>query len=463
MPVPEMDETMDETTAAPHADRHAEGAPTDAPEHSLRRAYVYRLMPTRAQGAALERTLETCRLLYNLAIDQRRRAMALYPCSPRRWLTWYDQKRELKDLRPAAQVATTFSDAATTIYGSGAMALMDVPSWTLQDVLQRVDRAFTRWLKPDASGRRAGYPHYRKRGDYHSWTYHSLTGGAALRTSATDDLVGQRQGARLRLYAVPGDVRVIWHRALRGTIKTTTILREPDGWYVAFSCADVPRTLLPATGKTAALDVRVASFATLDDGTALGNPRLYERALRDLRLAQRRLDRRKPAPGQPASAGYEEARVWLAKAHLRVRRARAQFHHTVARHLVNGYDTLYREDLDIKTLLELREEERSGQSVPTVVRRAKNRGMADTGWGNFFGILDAKGEETGRRVVAVNPAYTTRACSTCGAVLDAPLRAPVYACPSCGTRLPKAVNAARNVLRAGQAVDAAKGPSSHEH
>jgi putative transposase len=404
-----------------------ETVPADAREavhaskDGLRRAYVYRLEPTKAQAHDLDRTLGICRWLYNLAVEQRYAHLAQCRIDDRgRWrrLTWYDQKRELKDLRPA-----------------GAWrGLLDVPSIVLQDVLLRVDRAFERWSWPDASGRRFGRPRFQSARTYDSWTYALLGNGVSLRGQVTD-----LHGQKLRLFHI-GDVRVRWHRPLAGVVKTITIQRKADGWYVIFSCAEIPTSPLPPTGRSAALDVRVASFATLDDGTEIGNPRFYTKARRKLRLAQRRLARR-----QKGSKNREKARQLLEKAHLKVTRQRSHFHHTTARELVQHYDTIYREDLAIRTLLELRDEE-----LPLDVRRARNQGMHDSGWGTFFDILDAKAEETGRQIVAVNPAYTTRACSECGHVPLEPMRQRIYVCPVCGYQAPRAHNAARNVLKAGQ-------------
>lgn len=432
----------------------------DAPSPPLmRRAYKFRLVPTEDQAQALKHTLDVCRRVYNAAVEQRYRYLDQRRIDASgHWqrLTWYDQKREIKDFRPA------LADEG----------LMDVPSIVLQDVLQRVHRAFERWRTVDASGRRFGPPRYQSWKHYDSWTYAMLGNGVSLRDhdpyaplSARMRIQPNQRGDDLNLFHV-GHVAVRWHHQqpgaphghpMRGTIKTVTIKREADGWYVIFSCDAVPARPLPPTDQTTALDVRVASFATLADGTEIGNPRYYQKAQRKLRLAQRRLDRRKPKPGQRASKGYEKARALLAKAHQRVARQRHDFHHAIARDLVRRYDSISREDLPIKTLLELREEE-----MPPDVRRARNLGMADSGWGQFFQILNAKAEEAGRTVVAVNPAYTTRTCSQCGFVLGEPVMGREFACPGCGHRMGKAHNAALNVLRAGQAQAAEQARDSRE-
>src|SRR5260221_551577 len=116
--------------------------------------------------------------------------------------------------------------------------------------------------------------------------------------------------------------------------------READGWYVTFSCADVPIRPLPLTGQETGIDLGLESFATLAEGSQIANPRLFRVAEMNLKRAQRRMSRR-----VKGSKRRRKAVTLLAKAHARVRRARADFHHKTALALVRQYDTIYHEDL----------------------------------------------------------------------------------------------------------------------
>jgi putative transposase len=69
-----------------------------------------------------------------------------------------------------------------------------------------------------------------------------------------------------------GRIAVRWSRPMAGTPKTVTISREADGWYVCFSCADVPVRLVPATGQEIGIDLGAEAFATLSDGTRIFSP-----------------------------------------------------------------------------------------------------------------------------------------------------------------------------------------------
>jgi putative transposase len=229
-----------------------------------------------------------------------------------------------------------------------------------------------------------------------------------------------------------GRIAVRWSRPLEGVPKTVTISREADGWYVCFSCADAPVTLLPPTGQETGIDLGLEAFATLSNGTRIFHPGWYRKAERALKTAQRRVSRRKKG-----SARRRKAVALLAKAHQKVRRQRRDFHHKTALTLVREYDTIYHENL---------------QTANMVRNHHLAKSIQDAGWSAFLSILTYKAACAGRRVVAVPPAYTSQICSGCGVVVSKGLSVRWHRCPECGTSLHRDHNAARNIERAGQAL-----------
>jgi putative transposase len=214
--------------------------------------------------------------------------------------------------------------------------------------------------------------------------------------------------------------------------KTVTISREAHGWYVCFSCADVPVQPLPTTGQETGIDLGIEAFATLSDGTRIFHPGWYRRAERRLKTAQRRVSRRKKG-----SHRRRKAVNLLAKAHQKVKRQRADFHHKVALRLVQTNDTVYHEDL---------------QTANMVRNRHLAKSISDAGWSQFLTILSDKAACASRSVVAVNPAFTSQTCSGCGVVVAKGLSVRWHSCPECGTSLHRDHNAAKNIKRAGQAL-----------
>jgi putative transposase len=211
-----------------------------------------------------------------------------------------------------------------------------------------------------------------------------------------------------------------------------TVSRQADGWFVSFSCVDVPTQPLPPTGRETGLDVGLKVFLVTADGEAVENPRHYRKAEKVLAKAQKRLSRRKKG-----SKRREKAWGLVAKKHEKVKRQRRDFHHKTALSLVRQYDVVYLEDLRVANL---------------VRNHHLAKSISDAGWAAFRTILEAKAAWAGRQVVAVPPAFTSQDCSACGARVAKSLSVRTHVCPSCGLILDRDQNAARNIQWAGQAL-----------
>ncbi|HEX6540570.1 MAG TPA: transposase [Ktedonobacterales bacterium] len=364
---------------------------------SVRKTFKFKLKPTPDQERLLERTLMRCRHVYNAALGERREAYHMRGIS----LTYYHQKAELPGIKEAMLE-----------YG-------EVHSQVLQDVVLRVDRAFQAFFRRMKAGETPGYPRFHGRDRFNSFTYPQYDNGARL------------DNGFLVLSKI-GRVAVRWSRPIEGAPKTVTISREADGWYVCISCADVPTQPFAPTGQETGIDVGLESFATLADGTMIHHPRCYRKAERRLKTAQRRVSRRKKG-----SHRRRKAVRLLAKAHQTVKRQRTDFHHKTALQLVQQYDTIYHEDLQVANM---------------VKNHHLAKSIQDAGWSGFLAILAFKAACAGKRVVAVNPAYTSQTCSGCGVVVKKGLSVRWHSCPECGTSLHRDHNAAKNIERAGQAL-----------
>jgi putative transposase len=282
-------------------------------QHSIRKTYKYKLKPTPEQERILGRVLMLCRHVYNATIGERREAWRSRGIS----VSYYQQKAELPGIKEAMP------------------EYAEIHSQVLQDVVLRVDRAFGAFFRRIREGQTPGYTRFHRRDRYNSFTYPQVGehGGAAL------------DGGILSLSKI-GRIGIRLHRPLEGTPKTVTILREADGWYACISCADVPIQPLPAIGQETGIDLGIEAFATLSDGTRIFHPGWYRKAERALKTAQRRVSRRKKGSNR-----RRKAATLLAKAHQKVRRQRADFHHKTALHLVRENDTIYHEDLQTANMV----------------------------------------------------------------------------------------------------------------
>jgi putative transposase len=388
---------------------------------SIRKTFKEKLRPTPAQKRTLEEVLCCCRDLYNVALEQRITAWQRRRVSVSR----YEQEAELKDIR--AELAE---------YAA-------IHSHILQDVLARLDKTYQAFFRRIQRGEKAGFPRFKGRSRFHSFTFKEYGNGARLDNGCL-------------VLSPVGRINVHWSRPLEGTPRTVTISREADGWYVAISCANIPAHPLSPTGQETGIDVGLKVFLMTADGDTVENPRHYRQAERYLAKCQRRVAKRKKGGHRRRNAVDIPA-----KAHLHVRRQRSDFHHKTAVALVRQYDTIYVEAIQAANLIrrpEPKPDGKGGYEHNGASRKAGlNKSIQDAGWRQFLLILTFKAASAGKRVEAVSPAYTTQECSNimrdgtvCGERVAKSLSIRTHVCPRCGYVADRDENAARNIQWRGQ-------------
>ena len=356
----------------------------------VRRTYKYRAYLPKAVEGAASFTLTRCRELYNAALQERRDAYRLRGVS----INFYDQSNQLPDVK---EVRPEYKD---------------IHSQVLQDVLHRIDKAFQNFFRRVKAGQTPGYPRFQGRNRYDSVTYPQ--GGWKL------------DGDRLTLSKI-GTMKLVLHRPLEGQVKTVSLKREGEHWYVCFSC-EVEATPLPSSDEAVGIDMGLNYFATLSTGEQFNNPRYLRKSLAVLAVKQQSLARKKKG-----SHRREKARRAVATVHRRVRNQRADFAHKLSRQLVNRYGLIVFEDLKPANMVKM---------------HSLALSISDVGWGQFQEFTRHKAESAGRVCTFVNPAYTSQTCSGCGLVKKKELSERWHSCP-CGVELDRDYNAALNILRLG--------------
>jgi putative transposase len=359
----------------------------------MRKAFKYRLYPTKKQTALLEDQLGEGCCLYNAALEERREAYR----AQKKSLNYYDQASQLKEIRAAGFCCLANFSAC-------------------QDVLRRVDKTFRAFFARVKRGEKAGYPRFKSASRFDSLTFPAYGDGCKV-----------LDNGKLRIQGV-GEIKVKCHRPVQGQIKTVTLKRDSGRWYVCFS-VEYEGVPLPPSRQEVGIDVGLESFATLSDGTQIDNPRHYREAQAKLRRAQRRVARRKRGGKNRGKAVRE-----FQRAHTKVRNQRADFQHKLARSLVNRFGLICVEALSIKGLA-------GGMLAKSVM---------DAGWASFIEKLAYKAEEAGRKLVKVNPRGTSQTCSGCGLKVEKGLSHRWHSCPNCGTELHRDHNSALNILRLGR-------------
>jgi putative transposase len=295
----------------------------------------------------------------------------------------------------------------------------ELGSQLLQNVIQRLDRAYQGFFRRVKNGNgKAGFPRFKAKNRYDSFTL--TQHGWKL------------EGKYLTIRKL-GRFKLRLSRPIEGAIKTVTIRRASTGkWFATFSCDDVPLKPLPPTGKVVGIDVGLESFLTTSDGMKIGNPRFFKRSSNILTMRQQQLSKRIKGSHRRA-----KARILVAKAHEKIYNQRRDFHFKVANQLISYYDTICIEEMP------------SWNSTKTL-----NRSMRDAAWFGFFDVLRWKAEEAARTIIEVPARDTSQLCSRCGARVPKDLSVRIHSCPSCRLSIDRDLNAALNILRLGQSLQA---------
>jgi putative transposase len=227
---------------------------------------------------------------------------------------------------------------------------------------------------------------------------------------------------------------------------------------VILSCDDVPTRTLPPSDRLVGVDLGIADFAVTSEAEHLENPRWGRKASSRLEAAQQVLSRKRRG-----SKNRARARETLARRHRKIANCRRDFHHKSARSLTANHDVVFVEALNLKGMVRRAkprpDPDNPGCYLPNgaAAKSRLNRSIHDAGWAAFVGILKAKAEEAGRRVVDVDPRHSSDRCEACGhTAKENRVSQACFVCQACGHTAQADEHAARNIYRAGLALLAAE-------
>lgn len=360
-----------------------------------RKTFLYRFYPSKLQVRLLDATLETCRHWYNACLAERKNAYE----QEQPTVGKYDQLRQVKDVKSTNPFAK------------------NVHSHVLQTVVQDLDKAFDAFFRRVKAGEKAGYPRFRSRNRWRSFGFKELGNGFKV------------DGRRLKLSGI-GRVAIRWHRPLEGKVKTLRLSKKAGKWYASFSCV-VDVQPLPVTGALIGLDVGLSALVPTSTGEKVENPRWYRSSQKALRVAQRRVARRVKGSSQ-----RRKAIRLLQRQHEHITNQRKDYLNKLVHRFISLYDVIAVEDLNITRMVH-------GHLAKSIL---------DAGWNYFVMQLTHKAESAGRKLIQVDPRYTSKTCSQCEKQFGTLTLKDRWVHCDCGLSLDRDHNAAINILnRAGQA------------
>ena len=384
-----------------HCDVQSVKPHTGIENAGMKKTYKYRLLGSKLSFFNADGWLMLCQRLYNVALEQR---ISIYRQN-KGSISCYSQVNQLPELR------ASFPE------------YRDVGSQVLQDVLERLDKAYKAFFRRVKNGSgKAGFPRFKGRDRYDSYTLKQT---------------GWKLDGRYLSIRNVGRFKLRLSRPVEGDIKTVTIRRESTGkWYVCFSCDKVPEHKLEPSDKAIGIDVGIKSFCVDSDGNKVDSPAYLRHSERLLRIRQRVLSRR-----VKGSHSRRKARKLVAKSHEKVTNQRNDFLHKVANQYIANNGVICVEDLNVSGM---------------VKNHHLAKSISDAGWGKFFELLFYKAEEAGRVVIKV-PRFepTSKTCSQCGAInQELKLSDRQWVCKSCGVLHDRDYNAAKNIRGVGQTLQA---------
>jgi len=211
-------------------------------------------------------------------------------------------------------------------------------------------------------------------------------------------------------------------------IKRVRLIRRADGYYAQF-CIDQERLEdCTSTGQVIGLDGGLESFFTDSNGQKVENPRFLRKSERKLKKLQRRLSRTKVG-----SSSRKKAQNQLARKHLKLSRQRKDFAVKQARCVSISNDIVVIENLNVKGLLK---------------NHKLAKSISDASWSIFRQWLEYFSKVFDKKLIVINPAYTSQDCSSCGERVKKALSERTHIC-KCGCVLDRDENASLNILAKG--------------
>lgn len=433
----------------------------------MRLTYKYRLKPTKPQIATFQVWLELARRQYNFRLGQR--------------FDWYEATRSRVDacplvvsIAPAEEIYKDIPLTRTLIKGKRKGEVVsnieqgyvkwfsvqradlkqtktlfpqykELDSQVLQDVIDRVEYAFSRFTKPDANGNRSGKPKFKGKHYYKSFTYTQLHDCDLIKDERGRDCVNLRK---------IGLVPLMLHRPIPNgfQVKTGTVIQEADGWHISLVLEDkdVPVTVAeiqPTQENSIGIDLGVENYITLSTGEVVEHPRFFRESANKLAKLQKRLANR-----LKHSKPWKILKAKIARLHLYIARQRLDWQFKLAYWVFGRCNVLFVEDLKLKNLTRRAKLKinNDGEWLPNgqAAKSGLNKSMLDAAHGQLIQVLKWVAWKLGKVVREVDPRGTSQYCWACLNKVSKTLSERWHSC-LCGEECHRDDNSAKLIKKIG--------------
>ena len=353
--------------------------------------YKYRMYPNKQQIGKLDFALDICRQTYNIMLGELKEQVVI-------------DRNMIQAMLPDLKICEP--------------RFREVYSKTLQYECYRLFSNLSALRVMKSKGRKVGALRFKGKKFFDTMTYNQS--GFELEHTF-------KKNGRLKLSKI-GDVKLNLHRLPDGNVKQVTLKRENDKWFV-FVISD-GKTKLEHGNKVLGIDLGINHYLVDSDGNKVEHPKHYEKMLPKLKVAHRKLSKKKKG-----SRNRLKAKKSLNRIYEKLTNQRNDFLHKTSTDLIKKCKIIVVEDLNIKGMMEQK------------YFNAKN--IADSSWNKFVQMLEYKAKDSGCILVKVNPKDTTKTCSNCGYIQKMPLWVQTYKCENCLFEIDRDENASINIKQKG--------------
>ncbi|OZG41672.1 cytosine methyltransferase [Aeromonas sp. A35_P] len=372
-------------------------------------AFKYELMPTGDQQRDMRRFAGSCRFVFNKALALQKER--------------YEQREKKLGYAGLCKRLTEWRNGPETPW------LKDAPTHPLQQAIKDLERAYTNFF-----AKRADFPRFKKKGQ-----------GDSFRYPDPKQIKLDQANSRIFLPKL-GWLRYRNSRDVLGEIKQITVSAGGGKWFISIQTEREVAQPIP-NGGAVGIDMGIARFATLSDGSYLEPLNSFKRQEARLRKAQQAMSRK-----TKFSNNWKKAKARVQRIHSRIGNARRDFLHKTTTAISQNHAMVCIEDLQVGNMSRSAAGTADAPGRKVRAKSGLNKSILDQGWFEFRRQLDYKLAWNGGWLVAVPPQNTSRTCPCCGHVsADNRQTQERFACVECGFEENADLVGAINVLRAGHA------------
>ena len=368
---------------------------------TIKYTYKFRLEPTQNQQVLLNKHFGSVRYVYNYFLNQRKTEYL----GNKKSITYNQQAGHLTKLKVEKDW------------------LKEINSQTLQYSLKCLDTAYQGFFN-----KRTHFPKFKSKRNKNSFTIPQFL-------SIKKDI--------LYIPKFREGIEMIMKRKINGLVRRATISKTPTGKYFVSILTELQYEPVQKSNQSVGIDLGIKDFLVLSDGTKIKNHRFTKHYERTLALNQKHLSRK-----TKGSNRYEKQRLKVAKIYEKITNSRMDLIHKTTNNLINEFDIIYLEDLNVKGMIK---------------NHKLAKAISDVAWGTFIDILEYKAIWNDKQVIHIDRFFpSSKACSKCGWINNQlALKDRNWTC-KCGEKHDRDVNAAINILNEGYRKNISDGTSDYE-